>query len=310
MDTVRVALDWTPNTIHSGLFLAKHKGYYKAEGLEVNLVSPSADEYALTPAKKLALGQADVAIAPSESVISYFIHSEYEKLVAIAAILQQDVSAIVTLSVSGIDSPAQLDNKVYASYNARYEGLILKEMIRNAGGKGEVKEITPPKLGIWDTLITGEADATWVFMPWEGLKAERRGVSLHPFRMDDYQVPYGYSPVLLASYSALSRDKEKLSRFIRATAKGYIEAASNPEEAVDSLQQLSNHPSLQDRDFLLESQRRISSYYLNEKGRFGIMEEQRWERFIDFLFEKGMLEEQAYATMKKETLYTNELLEG
>ena len=55
----------------------------------------------------------------------------------------------------------------------RYEGRIVQQMIRYAGGKGEYLEPTPPMLGIWNTLISGDFDATWVFMGWEGVEAER-----------------------------------------------------------------------------------------------------------------------------------------
>jgi hypothetical protein len=46
--------------------------------------------------------------------------------------------------------------------------------------------------------VQGEADATWVFMGWEGVEAEQRGLPLNVFRLEDFSIPYGYSPVLLA----------------------------------------------------------------------------------------------------------------
>lgn len=66
----------------------------------------------------------------------------------------------MTLKSSGIDRPAQLDGKNYASYGARFEGRIVQQMIKNDGGKGEFLESTPPMLGIWNTLLKGTADAT------------------------------------------------------------------------------------------------------------------------------------------------------
>lgn len=44
----------------------------------------------------------------------------------------------------------------------------------------------------------GEADATWVFMGWEGIEAKMKGVELNVFRPEDHGVQYGYSPVLVA----------------------------------------------------------------------------------------------------------------
>jgi len=55
----------------------------------------------------------------------------------------------------------------YASYAARFEGRIVQKMIQHDGGTGDFIEDTPPMLGIWNTLLEGKADATWVFMQWE-----------------------------------------------------------------------------------------------------------------------------------------------
>jgi len=72
---------------------------------------------------------------------------------AIAAILQDDTSAIVTLKSSGLDRPAKLDGRTYASYGARYEGRIVQRMIQNDGGTGDYKESALPMLGIWETIL-------------------------------------------------------------------------------------------------------------------------------------------------------------
>jgi NitT/TauT family transport system substrate-binding protein len=67
-------------------------------------------------------GSATFACVPSESVISYHTwpNGAKPKIVAVAALLQSNQSAIVTLKSSGIERPAQLDGKKYASYAARW----------------------------------------------------------------------------------------------------------------------------------------------------------------------------------------------
>ena len=64
-NTLKVALDWTPNTNHTGFFVALEKGFYKELGLEVVLISPAADQYQSTTARRLAALEVDVAIAPT-----------------------------------------------------------------------------------------------------------------------------------------------------------------------------------------------------------------------------------------------------
>lgn len=52
-------------------------------------------------------------------------------------------------------------------------------------------------------VVQGKADATWVFMGWEGVDAKRRGVGLNAFSLEDSNIAYGYSPVLVAATETL-----------------------------------------------------------------------------------------------------------
>src|SRR6056297_1887417 len=145
MTQIDLALDWTPNTNHTGFYVAKSEGYYADRGVDVAIRSAADDDYETTPAKQVATGEATLAIAPSESVISYQTHPDYPSLTAVAAVCQEDKSAIVTLGDSDIDRPANLDGATYASYDARFEDHIVRQLIRNDGGDGDIDISTPPK---------------------------------------------------------------------------------------------------------------------------------------------------------------------
>jgi NitT/TauT family transport system substrate-binding protein len=335
--TLDVALDWTPNTNHLGIYVALAEGYYEAAGLDVRVRSPAEDGYETTPAKRVATGESALAIAPSESAISYHTHPEYPSLTAVAAVCHRDESAVVALSDSGIERPRDLDGRTYASYDARFEDDIVRQLVRNDGGDGEVSIVTPPKLGIPDTLIDGAADATWVFMPWEGLEAERDGIEMRAFRLDDYGVPYGYTPVFLAHPAAIGRDsasgevgpsdgdgdptggvdREALSSFLRATGRGYEYAAAHPAEAADLLAETASGttPELDDPEFLRESARRLADSFVDPAASgWGRMRRERWAAFVDWLAAESILEtlegEHIPADeIDVDALYTNDLLE-
>ncbi len=58
-----------------------------------------------------------------------------------------------------------------------------------------------------DVPAQGTADATWIFQAWEGVQARRAGVELNSFALGDYNIQYGYSPVLVAHPDTL-RDRQ------------------------------------------------------------------------------------------------------
>nr|POE75754.1 40s ribosomal protein s23 [Quercus suber] len=219
---VRIALDWTPNTIHTGLYIALETGLYASRGLDVQLLPPDV-EYSKTPARRLEGGEVDLAICPSESCVAYH-ESGKLRLQAIYAILQRDASAIVSTKLKAI---RELGNgKTYGSYNARYEDSIVKAMISKDGGNpnGVKIERQQGKLSLFEAVLKGEVDATWVFMPWEGIEAQAEGVELQVFKTESYGVPYGYSPVIARNASSNTLDEDALAKFVAATAAGYEQA--------------------------------------------------------------------------------------
>lgn len=283
---IKVALDWTPNTNHTGFFVADELGYFKEEGISVELVSPAEDNYQTTPAKKLEQGDVDLALAPLESVISYRTKSNPFQVKAIATLLQNDISAIVTLEKSGIQRPNGLDGKIYASYKARYEDEIVKQMIQNDGGKGALKIDYPEKLGIWDTLLEDKADATWVFMNWEGLAAQKADIKLNAMYLSEFNVPYGYSPVIMASEDHIHKKEEELKSFLKAAKKGFLYASSNPKESVELMQKYIPKPDQEAIDLQISQQ--YTNQFYGDATNWGQMESSRVNNFINWLNENQL----------------------
>ena len=306
---LRLALDWTPNTNHTGFYVALSKGWFAEADLDVRVTHPGEDNYATTPARKLASGEVDLAVAPSESAIGFHTSERRTPLVAIAAILAKDASAVVTLAESGLERPAQLDAHTYASYHARFEDPIVRRMIQRDGGRGEVELLYPDKLGIWNTLLGGQADATWIFKPWEGVQAEQQGVALNYFVLGDYGIPYGYSPVLLAHSDRLAERAEAFRAFLRVARRGYAYAQRHPDEAADLL--IATSELSEERTFVRASQQVIGAYYTHEDLPWGVMRPQIWQAFLTWLIEEGILTDRSgrvIADLEPTDLYTDEFL--
>lgn len=298
MEKLTIALDWTPNTNHAGLFLAQQQGLYAAAGLEVALLSPAQDEYATTPARRLVAGEVDLAVASSETVLSYRTAAVPVELTAVAALLQQDTSAIAVLAASGIERPAQLDGRIYASYQARFEDRIVAELVKWDGGQGHLLLEYPPKLDIWNRLLQGQAAATWIFLGWEGAQAKLADVALRTFALADYGIPYGYTPILVSSPPVLASKRAAIARFLQVTGAGYRQAVTDPAAAAQRLAQ-TGLPAFTDVPFVQTSLELLQPYFLTAAGEWGQMDLLKWAAFVAWLEATGLLVPTAHTVPDK-----------
>eukprot|EP00457_Paulinella_chromatophora_P010482 gb/GEZN01010586.1/.p1 GENE.gb/GEZN01010586.1/~~gb/GEZN01010586.1/.p1 ORF type:complete len:363 (-),score=53.65 gb/GEZN01010586.1/:101-1189(-) len=332
-DTIRVVLDWTPNTNHMGFCVAQQQGLYKAKGLKVQFVLPEDLPKGSSPARSVAEGKNTFALAPSESAISFATTDDPRtpKLQAVAALLQGSTHAICTLASSGISRPRELDGKRYASYGGRFEDRQVQEMVKADGGKGDVKfhNLASFAYGDGETmhagsvvasfLQKGKSDSTWIFTHWEGLLATRAGQKLNMFKLEDFGIPYGYSPVLLACPSTLATRSKEARAFLAATAEGYSRASKDPDAAAkDLLTQFGSHSSMASlgkghEEFVKQSARQLAPMILSKDGSWGRMDPLRWKKFLEFLSKYGILTDRAgklipVSSINPDGLFTNSVL--
>lgn len=301
MTRLKLGLDWTPNINHIGFLIAKELGFYKTHGVDLEIVNPKDDNYAITPGKKLELDLVDFAITPFETVISLNNKKNSVNAIAVYAILQKDLSCIASLKSSIISSPKHLDGKVYTSYKARYEDHIVRQMVKNDGGKGDIKITYPDKLGIWNTLLKGDADATWIFDNWEGVEAKAKGVDLNKFAMDEYEIPYGYSPIIIAKKEKLKLNKEAFRNFIKATQEGFLFVKDNPKESELILKSYISDDELE--NIAIDQSIAMTSPHFGNTQNCGIMKEKRVVDFLKWLVSNNLEDKK----ILKQTLFTNEL---
>jgi len=302
MKTIKIALDWTPNINHIGIFVARELGFYEESGIEIEIINPLEDNYSMTPGKRLELDLTDFAMAPFETVISLNNKKNIVDAIAVFAILQEDISSIASLKSSNFYRPNLLDGKIYASYKARYEDHIVKEMIKNDGGIGDIKITYPDKLGIWNTLLEKKADATWIFNNWEGIEAESKNIELNKFSLGEFNIPYCYSPVIITKKSNLVSKKNEYAGFIKATQKGYLYSVENKSIAVNILKQ---HITDYDKENIdLNKSIEVTSTYFGDNKLCGFMKIERINLFLNWLIENKLENE----IILEQTLFTNELM--
>lgn len=278
---VTLALDWTPNTNHTGIYVAQEKGWYEEAGVDLQIL-PYAE--GTTTDQLVAGGKADFGISFEESVV--LARAAGLDVVSVAAVIQSNTSALVTLKGSGLDRPRDLDGKRYAGYGAPFEEPVISSVIRHDGGKGEFKSVTA-NLYAYEAVKAGQADFVWIFMGWDGVAAERAGVELNAFYIKEYGVPDYYTPVIITSNEKIEQDPEAVRRFMAATARGYEWAISHPEGAADLLIQGTPEGTFPDPELVRASQQWLSPRYKGEKDDWGVQDLKVWTEYPRFMYESG-----------------------
>lgn len=301
---LRLALDWVPNTNHTGIYVALAKGWYAEEGLELQIF-PFAG---VAPAVLVAAGQADVGIGGTQRVLG--AAAVGEPVVAIAAIISTNTAALAVLETSDIMSPKDLDGRLYAAFGGPIERPIIEAVIRHAGGEGAFESVI---LGVggFDALLAGRVDFIWLYEGWQGVQAKREGTPLRFFNFTDFGIADHYNPVFLASPQGIEQNAEALRAFLRATARGYEFAADHPEEAARLLIETAPPGSIVDSGLVYDSQAFVSQFYRKPGLPWGVMDHQNWQGFTQFLLEVGVLTDadgRVVSSLEIDALYTNELL--
>jgi ABC-type nitrate/sulfonate/bicarbonate transport system substrate-binding protein len=305
--TVRLALDWTPNTNHTGFFVARSKGWYEAAAIDLEVLPYGS----ATPETLLAAHQAECGISFQDSLT--FAVAAGADIVSVAAILQRTASAIAVLTSSPITRPSQLDGKTYAGFGYPNEVPTLSAVIKADGGKGEFTVATLNGAA-YEALYNKQADFTIPFTAWEGVEAEERGIALRYFEFSDYGFPQFYQVVIACDRQWLEKEPDAARRFVAATVQGFEFAASEPDAAAAIL--IAENPGVFDanRELPPASQRYLveNDYLLDESGNFGTQTLDRWQGYSSFLYEQGLLVDAAgkplTAPLDYGSLFTNEYL--
>ena len=305
--TVRLALDWTPNTNHTGFYVARAKGWYEAAGIELEVL-PYATA---TPETLLAAHQAECGISFQDSLT--FAVAAGADIISIAAILQRTASAIGVLADGPIQRPRDLDGTTYAGFGYPNETPTLKAVIRADGGTGDF-EVATLDSAAYEALYNKRADFTIPFTAWEGVEAELRGIDLRYFRFADYGFPEFYQVVLACDLGWLQREPEAARRFLEATVRGFELAQDDPDAAAAIL--VAENPGVFDAnpDLPRASQRFLveRGYLVDQDGRFGAQTLEQWQAYSQFLYEQGLLVDAAgrplTAPLEYDSLFSNNYL--
>ena len=295
---IKIVLDWVPNTNHTGLYVAKDLGYFKEEGLDVEIVQPPEG----STTALIGAGGAEFGISFQDTLAKSFAKENPVPVTAVAAILQHNTSGIISLKEKGIDSPKKLEGKKYATWEDNIEQAILKKLVTDDKGDFSKVKLIPYTITDVVTGLKTDVDAVWVYYAWDGIATERAGLQTNFLKIRDYgeELDY-YSPVIIANNDFLKKNPEIAKKVLKAIKKGYEYAMKNPEESAKIL--VKNSPEL-DINLVTASQKWISKEYQSDAKEWGIIDGNRWNRFYEWLYKNKAVERE----IPKNFGYSNEYL--
>jgi NitT/TauT family transport system substrate-binding protein len=278
LDPFNVQLVWIPSNESLGEEVALAKGFYADEGLDVKLTpgGPNIDGIA-----SVASGKKDVGVIGSSPSLMMAVSAGIP-LTAVASVNQQHPGAFVSRASDPIKTPQDMIGKtigVGSTSKIHLQAVLAKAHIPEDKVKIEI-------IGN-DTLpvVTKQVDAAWAYVTNQAQLAPLKG-QYHAMRLWDLGIRY-YADVIYTSKSTLAKKRAQVDAYVRATAKGWLWAHDNLDEAVDLL--VKAHPSL-DRAGEMAGAKVLMTLMFNDDTKangWGTMTPQRWQEQLDLFDQLG-----------------------
>ena len=285
---VTICLDWTPNTNHTGLYVAQALGYFEDAGLDVSIVQPPEDGATAI----CAAGQVEFAVTVQDNLAAAFAREEPLGVTGVAALLQHNTSGIISRAGEGMDRPSGLEGHSYSTYNGEIELAIMKQVVEADGGDFSQVELIPYTLEDEPgALMEHLTDSIWVYYGWGGINAQLAGLDFDYFYFKDIDPVFDYyTPIIIANNDFLAEDPDTAKAFLSATAQGYEYAIEHPEEAAQMLIEGDTTGSLSaSEELIVESQKWMADQYKAEVEQWGYIDPARWNAFYNWLNENDLV---------------------
>ena len=285
LEKITFVLDWTPNTNHTGLYVAKEKGYFEKEGLDVEIVQPPEDGADAL----VASGKAQFGVSFQESMAPGVAGDNALPNTAVAALIQHNTSGIISRKGEGMERPKGLEGKKYATWDAPIEKAMMQNVVEKDGGDFSKVELIPSTVtDEVSALKSKSVDAIWIFYAWAGVATEVADLETDYFAFKDINPVFDYyTPVVIANNDFLEEKPDTAKAFLQALKQGYEDAIADPDEAASILLEAS--PEL-DEELVKASQEYLKDQYKADVKQWGYIDPARWNAFYGWLNENGLSE--------------------
>ena len=299
LEKITFVLDWTPNTNHTGLYVAQSKGYFEEAGLDVEIVQPPEDGAVVL----VASGKAEFGVSFQDSLAPALEADTALPVTAVASVIQHNTSGIISRKGEGMDRPKGMEKHSYATWNGGIELATIQHIIEADGGDYEKLELIPSTVtDEVSALRSNSVDSIWIFYAWAGVKTELEKLETDYFAFADIDPVFDYyTPVLISNNQFLEKHPDTAKAFLSAVSKGYEFAMENPAEAADIL--VAAAPEL-DKELVLASQNYLADQYQSDAPYWGYIDSDRWNNFYSWVNENKLTESE----VPLNSGFTNEFL--
>jgi NitT/TauT family transport system substrate-binding protein/putative hydroxymethylpyrimidine transport system substrate-binding protein len=217
--SLTLTLDFVPNAVHSGLYLAQQRGLFAREGVDLRIRVPGTGS---DNVKALSTGRTDLAIMDIHDVA--LAQQEGARLVAVGALVQRPLASLV--AAPDVARPRDLEGRRVGVTGLPSDDAAVDQIVRGDGG--DPRRVRRVTIGFESvkSVLSGRVQAATAFWNAEGVALRIRRPRTRIFRLDEFGAPRYPELLLVTTPDALRRERPVIERFLRAAAQGTQEAAT------------------------------------------------------------------------------------
>lgn len=224
-DKLSLILDWYVNPDHGPIIIADKLGYFKNEGLDVEIIAPSD---ASAPSRMVAAGQADMAVSYQPQV-HLDVH-EGLSLIRVGTLIDTPLNCLMVRDDGSVNEIADLKGRKVGFSVAGVEEVTLETMLARHGLTPSDIEMINVNFSLSPALMSKQVDAVMgAFRNVELNQMHIEGVAGKCFNVEEEGVPFYDELIYVANPEKL--DKDKISRFLTATEKAAHYIVNHPDES-------------------------------------------------------------------------------
>ncbi|MDF2985365.1 MAG: NMT1/THI5-like protein [Eubacterium sp.] len=289
LDKITLQLKWLPQSQFMGYYVAKEKGYYKEQGIDIEILPGGSD---IIPEQQVYNGVADIGVTWVSSLMKY--QDQGWGLVEAAQIFQKSALLLVSKASAGIKTPADLKGKKVGSWFGGNE-YELYALIESAGLDREKDLKLVQQDYTMDQLINDEIDAASAMTYNEyGLLLESgiKETDLNKLDMNENNVAM-LEDCLFVNSEWLAKNEDVFVRFLKASIKGWQEACKDPEAAGNIVYNVDKSVSLEHQVYMAKEVAKLVVPEGFDAAKIGFIDTKAIQQTADYALKYGLLTKSA-----------------